>query len=256
VVAGIVVICLAVVIVCLLRRDRGKPVDFTPLLNDLINSEGLRIEKATTPRELKKRFLTFLSELGNGHYGVVTKGLYSEPGEPDLPVAIKAPKSHLNRESAAFAREELLRESACHFQLRHPNVVTLVGVVSRGDNVLLVAELCEKGSLDKFLQQRTGHIHRLSTAAMLHIALDVANGLEYLHSLNFVHRDLAARNVLISATDVCKVGSLFHLCPCLNSSMMVQYYAMKGCDVSSYCCHTVAHTPHKSVRSHCLALYL
>lgn len=34
----------------------------------------------------------------------------------------------------------------------------------------------------------------------------VAKGMAYLESLNFVHRDLAARNVLVTDNMVCKVA--------------------------------------------------
>ena len=41
---------------------------------------------------------------------------------------------------------------------------------------------------------------------LLSYCRQIAPGLSYLVSKQFVHRDLAARNILVSSDDVCKVG--------------------------------------------------
>ena len=44
---------------------------------------------------------------------------------------------------------------------------------------------------------------------MLHIALDIAKGMDYLHYNNVIHGDLALRNcIMITAESVVKVGDL------------------------------------------------
>jgi len=89
-------------------------------------------------------------------------------------------------------------------QLRNDNIVSLIGVVTKDLPVLLVMELCEMGSLEKYLRSNLD----LHPAARLQMACDVAYGLTAIHKLGLVHRDISARNVLLDSTFRCKVADL------------------------------------------------
>ena len=41
---------------------------------------------------------------------------------------------------------------------------------------------------------------------MIQLAVQVADGMSYLESKNYVHRDLAARNVLVDEENNCKIA--------------------------------------------------
>ena len=45
------------------------------------------------------------------------------------------------------------KEAQIHRKLRHPNIVTLLGVVFEEDNYSLVLEYVRRGSLDKFVKK-------------------------------------------------------------------------------------------------------
>jgi serine/threonine protein kinase len=113
----------------------------------------------------------------------------------------------------SLSKEEVhafMREAAIMAQLRHPNVVSLVGVCTAGEPKMLVMQLCEYGSLLSFLLQHVG-FNELQFSSKLRIMGDVSRGMHFLSSLNIVHRDLAARNVLVGADYICKVSGFVSL---------------------------------------------
>ena len=49
--------------------------------------------------------------------------------------------------SPDYVRQEMLAEAIICAQLQHENIVQLIGVVTKGDPLLLVMQLCSHGSL-------------------------------------------------------------------------------------------------------------
>jgi ephrin-A/ephrin-B len=63
-------------------------------------------------------------------------------------------------------------------QFDHPNVVHLVGVVTKSEPVMILTEYMLNGSLDKFLQSNDDG--RLCTIQLIQMMCDIANGMKYL----------------------------------------------------------------------------
>jgi hypothetical protein len=111
------------------------------------------------------------------------------------------------------AKGDLSAELRMMQMVNHANLIKLAGVSigADGDYAFLVYELAEKGSLDKWLYQKPPSAlpsssctvaATLSWVQRLSIALDVANGLLYLHEHtqpSMVHGDIRARNILLTA---------------------------------------------------------
>ena len=78
--------------------------------------------------------------LGEGQFGSVSKGIWREETGYILEVAIKSLKPN----SEERDKVKFLQEAAIMAQFRHPNVVTLYGVVSSRGRVSLIAswEIC------------------------------------------------------------------------------------------------------------------
>ena len=201
--AASVFLLMILVLVVMLRRNRvqRKAHDFDEDLVELMD-EGV-IKEKRVPRELPRAAVQQLDKLGGGAFGDVYKGMLDEPGSsaPAYLVAIKV----LKGEPSASERREFLREAAIMAQIKHRNVVSLVGVVTKGEPYMVLLQFCEHGSLDSFLKKHTGMLD-LSLLARLQIARDVCEGCCYLSENGFIHRDIAARNVLIGSDWICKLA--------------------------------------------------
>lgn len=112
-----------------------------------------------------------------------------------------------------------LNEIALMEKLRHPNLVMLYGVSFNDDgNVSLVMELMPQGSLQAVLHDKK---FKLTWQAAKNIALDVANGMNFLHSQKppVMHRDLKSLNVLVDDKYRAKVAD-FGLGRAVSSATM------------------------------------
>ncbi|NWI40009.1 CSK kinase, partial [Picathartes gymnocephalus] len=101
--------------------------------------------------------------------------------------------------------QAFLAEASVMTQLRHSNLVQLLGViVEEKSGLYIVTEYMAKGSLVDYLRSRGRSV--LGADCLLKFSLDVCEAMEYLEANNFVHRDLAARNVLVSEDNIAKVS--------------------------------------------------
>jgi hypothetical protein len=143
-----------------------------------------------------------LSVIGSGEFGTVCKGqwIYSDKV---LDVAIKVL-------SDVSDQTKFLQEAAIMSQFRHPNVIKLYGVVTEGQQIMLVVEMLEKGDLRQALANMTPDLGQLHAPdlplTLLAFSRQTALGMVYLSGRGFVHRDIAARNILLSHNNICKIS--------------------------------------------------
>eukprot|EP00039_Didymoeca_costata_P010502 m.141424 g.141424 ORF g.141424 m.141424 type:complete len:1767 (+) comp14850_c0_seq6:155-5455(+) len=233
-----ILFCLAIVALLVVRRA----MQATPVSKEEWEkmarqgwSDEQNIHSLHAPKEIPRELVKVYEILGQGEFGEVLKGeLLShqvglqalQKGLLDLqslqhtlrkqhstPIAIKTLKlaKGISEKEIVLARLKFLEEAAIMAQFDHANVMGLKGVVTKGEPMLLVMELCQLGSLKSVLHSArpgglSGTFTALTMTARYRISLDVAMGMEYLHALAFVHRDLAARNVLLTSHYVSKVA--------------------------------------------------
>ncbi|XAR63780.1 Non-specific serine/threonine protein kinase [Bertholletia excelsa] len=135
--------------------------------------------------------------LGEGGFGIVYKGVINEnvrPGYKSTQVAIK----ELDPEGIQGEREWLAEVNYLG-QLRHPNLVKLIGYCCEDDHRLLVYEYMASGSLEKHLFRRV--CATLTWSKRMKIALDAAKGLAFLHGAerSIIYRDFKTSNILLDA---------------------------------------------------------
>ena len=65
-------------------------------------------------------------EIGSGQFGTVYKGVWQSPADGEVAVAVKT----LKEGSGGEDRVKFLQEATIMGQFKHPNVVTMYGVVT------------------------------------------------------------------------------------------------------------------------------
>jgi len=90
----------------------------------------------------------------------------------------------------------------------HPNIVTFVDAKHDAPNncINIVSELCAGGTLLDLLEKYNG---KLSEAQIVHVLIDVCNGLKHMHDKGITHRDIKVENILLSSKrfKLCDFGS-------------------------------------------------
>ena len=211
VVASACVVLIGMAILAVVMRQRKlkqTPHDFEAQLTQMINSGAIKLADKTAPRripqELNRGQITLLGVLGKGEFGEVMKGFYVKDGEDYSEgrlVALKTLKGAAGDQVNRNEKETLMAEATINAQFDHINIVNLLGVVTAGQPLMIVLELCPRGELKQMVKKK-----RVPLKTKIHMIYGVAKGMEYLCSLKFIHRDLAARNVLVDAQKNSKVA--------------------------------------------------
>jgi serine/threonine protein kinase len=95
--------------------------------------------------------------------------------------------------------EEIIGEAGMMAILRHPNVLQLFGCSLTAQAIWIVSELCSLGSLRQVLDDND---RSLTVQQRIHLALQVAEGMTYLHNQDppIIHRDLKSHNIFVHET--------------------------------------------------------
>jgi serine/threonine protein kinase len=145
-------------------------VDFSPALRDLYDLNDC---------------------LGSGSTGDVYKATCKANMEP---VAVKIiRKSTLNRRSESYIRREIQVLS----YLDHPNIVRFLGAYESKDEICIVTEYMDEGSLFDWMEKSSFHMSEEESKS---VTSDILNGLQFMHTKGVLHRDIKPENILIKRT--------------------------------------------------------
>jgi len=187
------------------------PANFVPLIRKVLSDNNKNVSPSTpttpatpttlTPQRaqtvisteewmIQKSSIKVLSHLGAGNFGEVWKG---EMGLTLVAIKMLNAKCLENpTEVNGFLEEAKLMQ-----RLHNESIVQVYGVVEgSADQKLfwIVMEFMSGGSLIESLRD-----NKLSDiAALIKVALDVTQALEFLHQKGIIHRDIAARNILLT----------------------------------------------------------
>ncbi|GFP78934.1 probable receptor-like protein kinase at2g23200 [Phtheirospermum japonicum] len=146
--------------------------------------------------------------IGEGGFGKVYKGILRNGTK----VAVKRSEPGHGQGLSEFETEIMVLS-----KIRHHHLVSLIGYCDEGDEMILVYEFMEKGTLQDHLYVLQGGEAResvsraeLSWDERLRICIGAAKGLNYLHTgssgSTIIHRDIKSTNILLDEHFVAKVA--------------------------------------------------
>ncbi|KAG0553820.1 hypothetical protein KC19_12G041800 [Ceratodon purpureus] len=154
--------------------------------------------KPYTSAEVTAMTRNFKTQIGIGSFGPIYYGKLPDRQE----VAVKVG-------SSPQLEQEFFNEIDILSRVRHKNLVALLGYCQEKKYYILIYEYMKNGSLYDYLHGNAQRAGMLDWKMRLQIGLNVAQGLEYLHTgceQIFVHGDMKSSNILLSAKLVAKLG--------------------------------------------------
>jgi WD40 repeat protein len=167
-------------------EDRGSPLR---IADCGLPSEVLSANPQSAignPQSTRGRF-QLLERVGLGTFATVWR---ARDTRLDRTVALKMP--HPGLLAAPTHLERFNREARAAAQLRHPGIVTVHEVATLDGMPVIVSDFIEGMPLREVLRQR-----RLSFRETAALIADMAEAVDYAHTMGLVHRDLKPANILI-----------------------------------------------------------
>ncbi|CAL1528120.1 unnamed protein product [Lymnaea stagnalis] len=146
--------------------------------------------------EVSRDAVNLVSKLGAGCFGEVWKGKFRKV----VDVAVKKLKPN------TMSSEAFLQEAKFMHTLTHERIVQLMAVVSEDEPFFIITELMIHGALLDFLRSDTGK--KLKFTQLITVNSQIAEGMSYLESKQYIHRDLRAANILVGDHYSVKIADL------------------------------------------------
>lgn len=150
---------------------------------------GKYVPSSTIRTEPLTSRYTIQGDIGRGKFAVVRKCVHIETGE------VVAAKVIRKRRKGKSCREEILREVVMlEYAMAHPRLVSLREVYETQSELILVTEYCSGGELfhECVIEES------FSEKDVVHLMVQILEGLCYLHDNNIVHLDLKPQNILLT----------------------------------------------------------
>ena len=139
-----------------------------------------------------------LNEIGRGSFGKVYEALSEKTNKL---YAIKALASENFKNPRVM--DQLKKELKILFSFNHQNIIKIIGVEKTINNVYLILEYCNGGTLlDYITYYKKTYNKNLPEEIIQKMMKQIIEGLKYMHSNNVIHRDIKLENILINFEDL------------------------------------------------------
>ena len=178
-----------------------------------LREEKIQVQKAQEGWKIQEEEITLTKKIGQGSFSNVYIGKWSPL--KTVPVAIKVLAA--SNASIFDDTETLLLQ-----RLRHPRLVLFfgTGLLKKSKRMFIVTEYLDGGDLMSFIRRSASSSNYTSLypwTQRLNHAMNIAEGMQFLHSQDWVHRDLKSANILIHSSGQCKITD-FGLSKCLRKN--------------------------------------
>ena len=150
--------------------------------------------------------MRFEKVLGSGAFGEVYQGQWGDRKVALKKIDMNHAKKHLDGLlNEADILESLEWEVSRLSTVNHPNCVQFYGIYEHPQEkqIYLVMEFCEGGTLESALKKKNP-----TWEMRWQWALEMSQGLSYLHHEGVLHRDLKAENILLDQAGCAKLADL------------------------------------------------
>lgn len=156
------------------------------------------------PYNFPRSRLKYLQEVGTGWYGQAVEGeAYSiSSGEQKTRVVVKI----LRVDASAADHMHFLHEAKPFRDLRHPNLLLMLGRCLEVHPFLLIMEHCPVDLKSFLIEHRKSPEVLLNDGVVLRMACNIASALQHMHENGYVITDIAAHSCMVTSNLVVKLG--------------------------------------------------
>ncbi|KAL3720908.1 hypothetical protein ACJRO7_005677 [Eucalyptus globulus] len=177
--------------------QNGAAVTTTTTFGGSTGTLELSKNRHFTSTEVARITDNFRTIIGEGGFGKVYFGRLHNGSQ----VAVK-----MLSQSSKQGYKEFYREAQLLMVVHHRNLVSLIGYCEEFENTALIYEFMSNGNVRQHLSARNPNV--LTWSQRLQIAINAAQGLEYLHNgckPPIIHRDLKTPNILLNENMQAKI---------------------------------------------------